>query len=112
MCVKKKEERLKALAEDKTVAIVKPPSQNKLDPMEKAKEILFHEPLSYISEILSLETFSKGGGCHSTLKQIGDILRCIDRKVREDKGVSIFLKSAENKLMTTKREYKGVRSLY
>ena len=118
--MKNKEQRLKTLAAQKNVAILKPPPQEKLDPVEQAKEILFHEHLNYIEENNAnikvwpnpIQTYQENGGRHPSPEQTQQILKYIDLKAREDLGVSIFLKSGENDLVVSKKKYGGVKSLY
>ena len=50
LCLKLKEERLRALATEKKVAILTPPSMKPIDPVEQAKEIFFHQHLATIEE--------------------------------------------------------------
>ena len=120
LVMKNKEQRLKTLAAEKNIAILKPPPQNKLDPVEQAKEILFHEHLSAIEELNPnikvwsnpIQNYQENGGRHPSPEQTQQILKYIDLKAREDLGVSIFLKSGENDLIVTKKKYGGVKSLY
>ena len=120
LVMKNKEQRLKTLAAQKNVAILKPPPQEKLDPVEQAKEILFHEHLNYIEENNPnikvwpnpIQTYQENGGRHPSPEQTQQILKYIDLKAREDLGVSIFLKSGENDLVVSKKKYGGVKSLY
>ena len=120
VCLKKKEERLRALTADKSVAILLPPPQNRLDAMEKAKEVVFHEHLSVLDEEIPnlkvwsnpLESFEEDAGRHPNPEQTGTILKFLDQKAKEDLGVSIFLDSGPNDLIVTRRKYKGVKALY
>ena len=118
--MKMKEERLTTLAAKKNIAILKPPPQNQLDPVEQAKELLFHEHLSCMEENVPnikvwpnpVEAYSEDGGRHPSPEETMKILHYIDLKAKEDLGVSIFLKSGANDLITTKKKYRGVKALY
>ena len=120
VCLKKKEERLRALPTDKAVAILLPPPQKRIDAMEQAKEAVFLEHLAVLDEEIPnlkvwtnpLESFEEDAGRHPNPEQTGAILNFLDQKAKEDLGVSIFLESGPNELMATKRKYKGVRALY
>ena len=120
VCLKKKEERLRILSKDKTVAILKPPPQTRLDAMEQAKEVVFHEHLAVLDEEIPnlkvwanpLEAFDEDAGRHPNPEQTNSILNFLDQKAKEDLGVSIFLESGPNDLITTKRKYRGVKALY
>ena len=120
VCLKKKEERLRTLTTDKAVAILLPPPQKRLDPMEQAKEAVLHEHLNVLDEEIPnlkvwtnpLESFEEDAGRHPDPEQTKTILNFIDQKAKEDFGISILLDSGPNDLMTTKRKYKGVKALY
>ena len=118
--LKHKEERLRVLASQRTVAIMRPPPQTHVDAMRKAKEAIFHEHLSTLEEEIPtlkvwenpVKAFSEDGGRHPTPEQTNTILNFIDSKAKEDLGLSIFLGSGPNELITNRTKYRGVKSLY
>ena len=118
--LKHKEERLRSLASHKTVAIMRPPPQTNFDAMRKAKEAIFHYHLSTLEEDIPnlkvwdnpVPTFGEDGGRHPTPDETNTILKFIDSKAKEDLGLSIFLKSGPNDLITNRMKYRGVKSLY
>ena len=59
-----------------------------------------------------LDSYEEDGGQHPNPKQTAELLRHMDSKSREDFKESIFLDSGPNELITTKKKYGGVRSLY
>ena len=120
MCLKTKEERLRALVEEKQVIILTLPLLNAIDSVEQAKEYIFHRHLSTLAEELPnlkvwqnpLVRYEEDGGRHPSPQQTGELLKHIDLKAKEDFKESIFLESGPNELITTKNKYRGVRSLY
>ena len=72
LCLKTKGERLTELAQEKNVAIVKPPPQNHIDPVEQAKELILHKHLTQIEEEIPklkvwpnpIKEYDEDGGRH------------------------------------------------
>ena len=120
LSLKRKEERLKALATEKKVAILKPPPMNALDPVDQAKEVMFNVHLATMEEDITnisvwpspIQEFEEDGGRHPTPQQTSELLHYLDQKASEEFGVSLFLQSGPNELMTTKKKYGGVTALY
>ena len=120
LCLKLKEERLRALATEKKVAILTPPPMKPIDPVEQAKEIFFHQHLATIEEEVEnlkvwsnpIEQFEEDDGRHPNPEQTAILLHHLNSKSTEDFGVPIFLKSGPSELMITKRKYSGVKALY
>ena len=120
LCLKMKGERLKSLATSKNVGIVKPPPQKSIDPLEQAKEIVFHDHLAEIANEVPrlkvwdnpIDSYEEDACTHPSPSQTTTLLHHIDQKSKEDFGVSIFLKSGPNNLISTKKKYSGVQALY
>ena len=120
LCLKRKEERLRVLATEKNIALVAPPRVKPLDPVDQAKEILFHTHLATLEEeIHNLKVwtnpicpFEEDGGMHPSPDQTSKLLHFLNAKASEDFGVSIFLASGPSELIATKRKYGGVKALY
>lgn len=120
LLLKEKEVRLRALAASKKIAILKPPPQGRIDAVEQAKESFFHGHLAVLGEEIEnikvwdnpIDTFEEDGGRHPNPEQTAEILLYLDAKAKEDMGVSIFLGSGPNDLISQKKKYRGVKSLY
>ena len=120
LTLKHKEERLKALATEKKVAILKPPPMNAFDPVDQAKEVMFNVHLATMEEDIAnicvwpnpIQEFEEDGGRHPTPQQTSELLQYLDRKALEEFGVPLFLQSGPNELITTKKKYGGVTALY
>ena len=112
--------RLRALASSKKIAILKPPPQGRIDAVEQAKESFFHDHLAVLGEAVEnikvwgnpIDTFEEDSGRHPNPEQTAEILHYLDTKAKEDMGVSIFLDSGPNDLISQKKKYRGVKSLY
>ena len=111
MCLKRKEERLRVLATEKNIALVPPPRVKLFDPVDQAKENLFHTHLATMEkEVPNLKlwtnpisSFEEDGGKHPSPGQTSKILHFLNDKASEDFGVSIFLASVPTELITTNR---------
>ena len=120
LSLKRKDQRLNVMATEKSIAILQPPLQNHIDPVQKAKEVIFHEHLREMEEDLPnlkvwpnpIDKYEEDDGRHPSPEQTAQLLHYMDKKAQEDLGVTIFLPSGANDFITTRKKYGGVRSLY
>ena len=108
---------IKSHPKDQVFAIVNNLSCWKKD--LKAWIELFHGHLAVLGEEIEnikvwdnpIVTFEEDGGRHPNPEQTAEILLFLDAKAKEDMGVSIFLGSGPNDLISQKKKYRGVKSL-
>ena len=120
LSLKVKQRRLTALAKEKTVAILQPPSRRHMDPIDEAKEVIFHAHLKEVAEVAPnvkiwpnpITQYEEDGGSHPSPEQTVELLHYIDQMTKKDMGVTIFLPSGPNEYMTSQKKYSGVKSLY
>ena len=120
LSLKEKQQRLKAMSTDKVVALLEPPAQKHIDPVQITKDIIFRAHLKELDEYLPnlrvwenpIQMYEEDDGRHPSPEQTSELLHFIDKKAQEDMGVSIFLPSGPNDYIITRRKYSGVRSLY
>ena len=121
ICImKKKQDRLVEMANDKKVMIIAPPPHvTAISPMDKAKDAIMRDQLTTLDTYDNIsvyanpiQLFEEDGGTHPSPDQTKLLIQYIDEKTKEIFGSPYTLPGAVEELLVTKRKYSGVTPLY